>query len=63
MKHKVKAFMDALIHDEGSIVSAVIDQIPYKYQDDTYEFTIEVTQIKKIETTEDFRSIEINEIQ
>jgi hypothetical protein len=63
MKLKIKAFMDALIHDEGHIVNSLVDILPFKYQDDTLEFIIEIKDIKKIDTTEEFRSVEIEAVK
>lgn len=63
MKYKVKAFMDALLHDEGHVVENVIRAIPFKWQDDTYTFTLEIKDIKKVETTEEFRTLEIEELK
>lgn len=45
----VKAFMDRLVDEDGQlIIEEIIKSIPYKYDDDVFEFDIILKNIKDI---------------
>ena len=70
MKLKIKAHIDAL-QDDYTLFEKILDSLPYEYDDDVYEFEIEIKNIKNItdEIGEDedgcraFNDVEITEIK
>ena len=61
---KVKAFMDDMCYEVGyNIVSKLLNEIPYGYEDDIWSFELEIRNIKQEEYDEDFSGVEISEIK
>jgi hypothetical protein len=61
---KVKAFMDDFKSDGFSkLYEPLLDCIPFKYEDEIWEFELVIQKIRKLPSDEEFYDVEINEVK
>ena len=61
---KVKAFMDDFKSDGlFDLCEPILDCIPFKYEDEIWEFELIIQKVKKLKMDEDFHGTEIKEVK
>jgi len=61
---KVKAFMDDLKSDGFSkLCQPLLDCIPYKYEDEIWQFELIIQKIKKLPSEEEYYDVKIKKVK